>query len=207
LSPAEIEALMRAPNCETYAGRRDHALLCLAVRTGLRVSEIIGLKRGDVVFGGTGAYVSCRGKGRKERAIPLAKPTARLLKAWLHERKGEPEQPLFTNARGQELSRDGVAYILGKHVEAAAQRCRSLLAKRVSPHVLRHTNAANLLQAGADQAVIALWLGHESVDTTQVYLHADIEYKRKVLAKMTCGKGMKAVYRPSDQLLEFLNSL
>jgi site-specific recombinase XerD len=207
LSPSEADALTQAPDCGAYAGRRDHVLLRLAIQTGLRVSEITGLKCRDIVSSGTRAYVRCQGKGRKERAIPLTKSTAMLVKAWLQERKGEPESPLFANARGQELSRDGVAYILKKHVEAASQRCKSLLTKRVSPHVLRHTNAVNLLQAGVDQAVIALWLGHESVETTQVYLHADIEYKEKILAKLSLGKGQKLTYHPDDRLLTFLNSL
>jgi len=135
------------------------------------------------------------------------KSTAKVLKDWMQERDGSPDDPIFTNARGHVLSRDGVAYILKKYVTLARQTCTSLRTKRVSPHVLRHTNAVNLLQAGVDQATIALWLGHESVETTQIYLHADIEYKERILSKFAGGKGKPIKYRPNDQLLAFLNSL
>lgn len=207
LSPSEVEALVNATDNRTPGGRRDHILLLLAIQTGLRVSELIGLRCKDVVFGRTGVYVHCHGKGRKERSIPLTKPTAKLMKTWLGKRNNSPEDHLFTNARGNTLSRDGVAYILNKYVVVAQQRCPSLRLKRVSPHILRHTNAVNLLQAGVDQSVIALWLGHESVETTQVYLHADLAYKERILAKIVQSKGKSITYRPDDQLLVFLNNL
>jgi len=206
LSPGETEALIAAIDRTNNAGRRDYALLLLAPQTGLRVSELIGLKCRDVVFGKV-VYLHCQGKGRKERCVPLTKSTANVLKIWMKERNGEPDDPIFTNARGHLLSRDGVAYILKKYVKRALQTCPSLRTKRVSPHVLRHTNAVNLLRAGVDQATIALWLGHESVDTTQIYLHADIAYKEKILSKFAGSKARSIKFRPDDQLLAFLNSL
>ena len=207
LSVPETDALLAAPDLQTHSGRRDHVLLCLAVQTGLRVSELTGLQCSDITFGQTGAYVRCVGKGRKERCIPLSKPTVKLIRLWLKEYNGAPDSPLLPNAHGDELSRDGVAYILKKYVKIAARTCSSLRTKRVSPHVLRHTNAMNLLQTGVDPAVIALWLGHESVETTQVYLHVDVEYKEKILAKANPGKAHRLRYRPDDKLLSFLNSL
>jgi len=207
LSPLEVEALVNATDKRAANGRRDYILLLLATQTGLRVSELTGLRCKNIVFGRTGTYVHCHGKGRKERSLPLTKPTAKLLRTWLKERNSSLEDYLFTNARGNSLSRDGVAYILNKCLAIAQRRCPSLRLKRVSPHVLRHTNAVNLLQAGVDQSVIALWLGHESVETTQVYLHADLAYKEKVLAKLPQNRGKPLTYHPDDQLLQFLNSL
>ncbi len=206
LSPVETETLINMIDNETKGGRRDYALLLLASQTGLRVSELIGLTHKDVVFG-KGAHIHCQGKGRKERCVPVIKSTAKVLKDWMREQDGNPNDPIFTNARGHTLSRDGVAYILNKYVKLAEKNCPSLKSKRVSPHVLRHTNAVNLLQAGVDQATIALWLGHESVETTQIYLHADMEYKEKVLRKFAGGKQRSIKYKPDDQLLAFLNSL
>ena len=206
LSPVETDTLIKMTDSKTNSGRRDYALLLLASQTGLRVSELIGLTYKDVVFG-KGTYIYCHGKGRKERCVPVIKSTAKLLKDWMREQDGDPDDPIFANARGHTLSRDGVAYILKKYVKLAEQKCPSLKSKRVSPHVLRHTNAVNLLQAGVDQATIALWLGHESVETTQIYLHADMEYKEKILLKFAGGKRSSVKYRPDDQLLAFLNSL
>lgn len=207
LTVPETDALLAAADRQTRLSRRDHILLRLAVQTGLRVSELIDLRRGDVTFGRSGAYIHCVGKGRKERCVPLSKPTVKLVRQWLQEYKASPDAPLLPNARGDRFSRDGVAYILRKYVKIAARRCASLRTKRVSPHVLRHTNAVNLLQAGVDSAVIALWLGHESVETTQVYLHVDVAYKEKILARADPGKGASRRYRPDDELLSFLNSL
>jgi site-specific recombinase XerD len=206
LSTAEVDALLAAPNHQTRSGRRDHALLLLAVQTGLRVSELASLKCGDVSYG-NGGHVRCFGKGRKQRCVPLAKETSTVLRAWLRERNGQPTDPLFPNARGEALSRDGVQYILKKCVRLAQEGCPSLKKKRISPHVLRHTTAVNLLQSGVDQSVIALWLGHESIETTQVYLDADLAYKEKVLAKTSPLKGRAGVYRPDDRMMAFLNSL
>lgn len=206
LSPCEVDALIKAIDKTNKAGRRDYALLLLASQTGLRVSELIGLKCKDIVFGKS-VYLHCQGKGRKERCVPLTKSTANVLRIWMKERNGEPDDPIFTNARGNILSRDGVAYILKKYVKIAGEMHPSLRTKQVSPHILRHTNAVNLLRAGVDQATIALWLGHESVDTTQIYLHADIEYKEKVLNKFATSKAGSIKFKPDDQLLTFLNSL
>ena len=193
----EIEALLAAPDTTTWAGRRDQALLLLAVQTGLRVSEIVNLRCDDVIFG-HGAHVRCEGKGRKHRCTPLKKQVVTTLKNWLEERHAQPQDPLFPNARGGPLSRHGVAYLLVKHVTKARAVCPGLANKRVSPHVLRHTAAMDLLRHGVDRAVIALWLGHESVETTQIYLHADLEIKEKALAKTASPKVNTGRYQPDD---------
>ena len=202
----EIEALLKAPNTETRPGRRDRTLLLVAVQTGLRASELIHLCCADVQLG-PGAHVRCEGKGRKQRCTPLRQDAATALRTWLDERQGEPDSPVFPNQRGGTLSHDGLAYLLGKHVAVARQACPSLQAKRVTPHVLRHTAAMELLQNGVDRAVIALWLGHESVETTYVYLHADLKLKETALAKTTPTQGTPDRYRPDDEVLMFLNSL
>jgi len=178
----------------------------LAIQTGLRLSELIGLRRHDIALG-FGAHVRCHGKGRKERSTPLTKQTLAVLKAWLHERGGSAEQVVFPNARGAQLSPDGVQYLLAKHVATAQQTCPSLRKKRISPHVLRHTAAMELLQAGVDRSVIALWLGHESVETTQIYLEANLALKEKALAKTKPLHVKAGRYRPTDSLLRFLNAL
>jgi site-specific recombinase XerD len=168
LTRPEVKALLAAPDPRSWFGRRDHAFLLVAVQTGLRLSEMTGMTRKDVALG-TGAHVRVIGKGRKERCVPLAKPTAAVLKAWLREPPRGDGQVLFPNARGTRLSPDGVHYLLVRHVNAAVQACPSLKGKRVTVHVLRHTMAMDLLQGGVDRSVIALWLGHESVETTQIY--------------------------------------
>ena len=166
LTYPEIQALLAAPEKTTWTGRRDHALLMLAIQTGLRLSELISLRRCDIVLG-SGAHVRCYGKGRKERCTPLTKQTVAIMKAWLQERGGSDNDVVFPNARGTQLSPDGVQSLLAKHVAKARKSCPSLKKKRVSPHVLRHTAAMELLQSGVDHSVIALWLGHESPETTQ----------------------------------------
>lgn len=202
----EIEALLNAPDPATWIGRRDRTLLLLAVQTGLRVSELVGLCCRDIVLG-HGAHVHCLGKGRKERCTPLRKEAVKTLHEWLRECTGEPSAPLFPSRRGGPLSRDSVEYIVRKHAGTAAQRCPSLQHKRVSPHVLRHSAAMDLLQHGVDSAVIALWLGHESVETTQVYLHADMQMKEKALEKTTPANVPVGRYQPDDALLAFLEGL
>ena len=199
LSRPEVDALLATPDQRTWSGRRDHALILLAVQTGLRLSELRGLRQEDL-YVGTGAHVRVVGKGRKERCTPLSKNTRAVLAAWLREPPRATAQPLFPNARG-------VHYLLAKHVTAAAEVCPSLKHKRVSPHVLRHTTAMDLLQQGNEQAVIALWLSHESIETTQVYLDADLEMKRRILDKTTPPNGRPGRYRPEDKLLAFLKSL
>lgn len=205
LTRPEIEALLAAPDRTTWVGRRDHTLLLLAVQTGLRLSELTGLDR-DAVILGRGAHVRCLGKGRKERCTPLTRHTVAALQAWLKEPNSA--NALFPNVHGGRLSADAVQYLLGKYVAIARARCSSLKQKRVSPHVLRHSAAMELLQAGVDCSVIALWLGHESVETTQVYLHAHLALKEMALAKVRPLNGRTlGRYRPCDHLLEFLNAL
>jgi site-specific recombinase XerD len=206
LSRPEVDALLAAPDQRTWFGRRDHTFLLVAVQTGLRLSEMTGLKRADVTLT-TGAHVRVIGKGRKERCTPLAKSTVSVLKAWLREPQRGHEDVLFPNARGGRLSPDGVHYLFVRHCAAASQVCPSLKHKRVTVHVLRHTMALDLLQEGVDRSVIALWLGHESVETTQIYLEATLAMKEQALAKTTPPKSKHGRYRPGDPLLGFLNSL
>lgn len=206
LTRAEIDALVAAPDQATWSGRRDRTLLLVAVQTGLRVSELIGLRCQDVGLG-TGAHVRCLGKGRKQRCTPLRSDALAALRAWLREHDAKPADALFPNAQGRPLSRDGVEYILAKHVATARVTCPSLKHKRVSPHVLRHSLAMDLLQHGVDRSVIALWLGHESMETTQVYLHANLALKEQALAKTNPINGKPGRYRPSDELLAFLQGL
>lgn len=206
LSRPEIDALLAAPDRSTWSGRRDHTWLLLAVQTGLRLSELTALTREDTHLGG-GAHVHVMGKGRKERAVPLARQTVAVLQAWMAEPTVGEGRLLFPNRCGTRLSNDGLQYLLAKHVTTACEICPSLRGKRVSPHVLRHTAAMELLQAGVDTTVIALWLGHESVQTTQIYLEADLAMKEKVLAKMTPHEGSLGVYKPTDALLAFLQAL
>lgn len=206
LSRQEIDALLAAPDQNTWSGRRDHAWLLLAVQTGLRLSELTGLRHEDTYLG-TGAYVHVLGKGRKERCTPLTKQTAAVLQAWLKEPALGEGQILFPNRRGGRLSNDGVQYLLARHVATASEVCVSLRCKHVSPHVLRHTAAMELLQAGVDTTVIALWLGHESIETTHIYLEADLAMKEKALAKTRPHGGCPGVYKPDDALLAFLKAL
>jgi site-specific recombinase XerD len=206
LTHQEILALLAAPDSTTWMGRRDRALLMLAIQTGLRLSELIRLSRHDIILD-TGAHVRCYGKGRKERCTPLTKQIVAVLKAWLKERGGSESDVVFPSARGTSLSPDGVQYLLAKHVAQARKMCPSLKQKRVSPHVLRHTAAMELLQAGVDHSVIALWLGHESPQTTQIYLQADLALKEKILEKTKPLNVKASRYRPRDKLLQFLTSL
>lgn len=202
----EIQALLAAPDRTTWMGRRDQALLMLAIQTGLRLSELIGLRRRDIVLT-SGAYVRCYGKGRKERCTPLTKQTVAVMKTWLKERVGSDDDVVFPNARGTQISPDGVQYLLAKHVARAQETCPSLKEKRVSPHVLRHTAAMELLQAGVDHSVIALWLGHESPETTSIYLQANLALKEKILDKTRPLDVKAGRYRPNDKLLQFLKAL
>ncbi len=206
LTRPEIEALLAAPDQSVWLGRRDYAFMLTAVQTGLRLSEMTALKKEDVSLR-AGAHVRCQGKGRKERCTPLARSTVAVLKAWILERPLNGCDRLFPSSRGGPLSADGVQHMLARHAAKARRSCPSLLNKHVSPHVLRHTAAMELLQAGVDRAVIALWLGHESVETTQIYLDADLALKEKVLAKTTPIKTKFDRYRPDDQLLAFLKGL
>ncbi|HEX4168389.1 MAG TPA: tyrosine-type recombinase/integrase [Bryobacteraceae bacterium] len=206
LNRTEMDAVIAAPDRNTWIGRRDHAILSLALQTGLRVSEITGLRRSDLVLG-TGAYIRCEGKGRKQRCTPLRQQVTKVLSVWLKERAGLDEDPLFPTMRGTRLSRDAIEQMLHKYVHVAAKSCPSLGNRRVTPHVLRHSTAMDLLHHGVDQAVIALWLGHESVQTTQIYVHADMRLKEKALARVAAPELKPGRYRPDDTLLAFLESL
>ncbi|MDE3029446.1 MAG: tyrosine-type recombinase/integrase, partial [Paracoccaceae bacterium] len=207
LTREEIKAILAAPDRSSWIGRRDHMLLHLAAQTGLRLSEIVQLERTAVVLG-TGAHVRCLGKGRKERCTPLTTQTRHALQAWLKEAGRLGSMKLFPNLHGGDLSADAVQRLLKRHVATAMQACPSLRRKRVTPHVLRHTAAMELLQAGVDISVIALWLGHESIKTTQVYLHAHLALKEAALAKVKPFNGQKGGrYQPGDRLLAFLDAL
>jgi site-specific recombinase XerD len=206
LTRPEVDALLAAPDQCTWSGRRDHAFLLVAVQTGLRLSEMTGLKREDIVVG-AGAHVRVIGKGRKERCTPFAKSTRKVLKVWLREPQRGNGDVLFPSAKGERLSVHGVQYLLTKHRQTASKVCPSLKQKRVTVHRLRHTMAMDLLQSGADRAVIALWLGHESVETTQIYLDATLAMKEKALGKTSPRHGKPGRYKPGDQLLDFLNNL
>lgn len=206
LTRPEIEAVIAAPDPSTWYGRRDRTLLLLALQTGLRVSELIDLNCADAVLG-TGAHVRCMGKGRKERVTPLRTDCVTALRAWLAERGSVAPEPLFITNRGQRLSRDAVERLVRKHAASAAETCASLVGKHVSPHVLRHSAAMQLLLNGVDRTVIALWLGHESVETTQIYVHADIAMKEEAMARTVPVDVKPSRYRPDDQLLAFLEGL
>ncbi|MGH9896923.1 MAG: tyrosine-type recombinase/integrase, partial [bacterium] len=201
-----IEAMLAAPDRSGRIGRRDHTILMVALQTGLRVSELINLRRRDLVLG-SGAHIRCEGKGRKHRCTPLRRETAKTLEAWIKERACADDEPLFPTIRGDRLSRDALEHMVRKYAAAASTACTSLIGKRVTPHVLRHSTAMELLKNGVDQSVIALWLGHESVETTQVYVHADLRLKEKALARVTATASPPGRYRPDDTLLAFLESL
>jgi site-specific recombinase XerD len=206
LSREEIAALLAAPNQTTWTGRRDHAMLALAAQTGLRVSEFTGLTVADLHLG-VGPHVSCHGKGRKQRITPLTPATVGVLGAWLVERAASPSEPLFPTRRGTALTRDAVERRLALYTSAAAARCASLAGKKVTPHVLRHSAAMSLLAAGVDTTVIALWLGHENVATTQIYIHADLALKQQAIARTAPHDVKPGRYQPPDQTLAFLESL
>ena len=202
----EIQALLAAPDKRTWLGRRDHALLALTIQTGVRVSELTGLRVGDVHLG-TGAHIRVTGKGRKKRATTLTGETVKVLRAWIEERQGQPDDPLFPTRQARALSRYTIGVIVTKHTDVAAANCPSLKAKPVTPHTLRHTNAMLLRARGVDIATIALWLGHESTQTTHIYEHADPKLKEQAIAR-TAPLGVKpGRYRPSDALLAFLEAL
>ena len=202
----EIKALLAAPDTAHWFGRRDHALLLTALQTGLRLSELCALRQKDVMLG-EGAHVCCMGKGRKQRATPLTRPTAKILAMWMTEQGGNQEGFVFPNRHGGRLSSDALQNIVRKHAHEACKHCASLVPKRVSPHVLRHTAAMELMQAGVDCAMIALWLGHASLKTTQVYLDANLAMKEEVLAKTNPVTGKMQRYKPGDRLLNFLSNL
>jgi integrase/recombinase XerD len=202
----EVEALIAAPDPSTRIGRRDRVLLIVAAQTGLRVSELRALRWEDVVLQ-DGAHVRCIGKGRKQRCTPLRKDTVAALRAWCRETGGATGSAVFPSRRGGVLSRDAIERLVVKHAQCAARRCPSLKRKNVTPHTLRHSAAMSLLQHGVDRSVIALWLGHESVETTQIYLHADIGMKERALARTDPFATRPGRFRPADDLLAFLEGL
>jgi len=206
LNAEEVRALLGAPDMGRWEGRRDRALIALAVQTGLRLSELIGLNCGDVELG-TAAHVHCMGKGRKERCVPLTASTVAVLRVWIQERAGRRDEPLFPTRTGRRLSDDAVERRVATHKALAGQRCPSLQTKKLTPHVLRHTSAMSLLHAGVDVAVIALWLGHADTRSTAAYLHADLTIKERALARTTPVSSKPGRYRPPDSLLAFLESL
>ena len=207
LSRAEVKALIAAPDRRICSGRRDHALLLTLYNTGARISEIIGLQRRQLSLDAGHASIQLLGKGRKERVIPLWDETARVLRGWLREIDDTPDAVVFPSARNQPLSRDGADYILRRAVVTATVSCSSLANKSVSPHVLRHSTAMHLLQSGVDLAVIALWLGHESLQTTNVYITADLASKERALERLDPVPGTFSRYRPTDKLMAFLAAL
>ena len=202
----EVKTLLAAPDTSTWLGRRDHALLLLAVLTGVRVTELVTLKIADVHLG-TGAHIKIEGKGRKRRATTLTPETVAVLRQWLKERQGQPQEPLFPTRQGQPLTRSGIRQLLAKHSGTAAVNCPSLNNKPVSPHTLRHTNAMLLRAGNVDIATIALWLGHESVKTTYIYQHADPALKQQAVDRIAPLGAKPGRYQPSDALLAFLDGL
>jgi site-specific recombinase XerD len=206
LTETEIDALLAAPDRATWVGRRDHAMLVLAAQTGLRISELIGLTRADVNLD-AGAHVHCIGKGRKERATPLTMLTVQVLRGWLTDHPGAPDDPLFPTRTGARLSHDAVEHRIAHHLTIARVSCPSLRDKHVTMHTLRHTTAMRLLESGTDIAIIALWLGHEQLDTAQIYLHADMAQKERAIARVTPPGTTPGRYRPPDPLLAFLDGL
>lgn len=206
LADDEVDALLATCDPATRTGRRDHAMLTLAVQTGLRVSELAALICADVVLG-TGANVHTQGKGRKERRTPLVAATVEVLRSWLTESGGADTEPLFPTNTGRHLSRDAIEHRIALYVRIAAKRCPTLRAKHVTAHTLRHTCAMRLLLQGVDVAVIALWLGHSQVSTTNVYLHADMNQKERAIARLTPLASKPGRYRPPDALIAFLEGL
>jgi site-specific recombinase XerD len=206
LTKDEVNTLLASPDRSTPIGRRDHALLLTAIQTGLRVSELTGLRCQDVHLD-TISYLFTLGKNRKQRTVPLTVQTVKVLTAWLKERHGQPEDPLFPSNRGRQLSRDTVEWLINKHTATAAERCPTLRTKNVTAHVLRHTTAMTLLQSEVSTSVIALWLGHEQESTTRGYLHGDLHLKQRALDRTTPPDTKPGRYRASDALLRFLDNL
>jgi site-specific recombinase XerD len=206
LTRTEIQALLAAPDTSKWSGRRDQALLLTMYNSGARVSEITALKRDQICFG-VSSFIQLTGKGRKERTVPLWSETARVLKAWFEELGDDARSIAFPNARGKPLTREGVDYLLKQAIQRAIPECPSLATKKITPHTVRHATAMHLLQAGIDIATIALWLGHESIETTHVYLQADLAMQEKSLEKLDPIAGEWQRFQADDPLLTVLNSL
>jgi integrase/recombinase XerD len=206
LDEGEVDALLAAPDLSTWIGRRDHALLVVAVGTGFRASELARLRWEDADLG-TGAHLWCHGKGRKQRCVPIDRPTTTVLKAWRRESDPLPADPLLPSRSGGVLSRDAIGHLVSKHVEEASRHCPSLRMKNVTPHTLRHTRAMSLLQRETDVMTIALWMGHASLDSTNIYVHADMTMKERALARTTPPNTKPGRFKASDRLLAFLDGL
>ncbi len=206
LREEETDALVATPDRTTWIGRRDHILLLVATETGLRNAELRSLRRRDVDLG-AGAHVRCSGKGRKTRCTPLRRDVVAALKPWLAECGNAPDEPVFPSSRGGFLSADALQRLVARHVTTASTKCSSLGGRSITPHTLRHTTAMALLRRGVDQTVIALWLGHESAETTQVYLHADMRLKEQALSYSDPNGAPPRRFKPPDPLLAFLQSL
>jgi site-specific recombinase XerD len=206
LTRPEIDALLSAADLTNWDGRRDHALLLTLYNSGARVSEIIGVRRDEVVLDAP-ASLKLHGKGRKERAVPLWARTAQVLRTWFQELGDRSGSLAFPSARAHRLSRHGVSFLLGRLAHRAATACPSLGNKRISPHVIRHSTAMHLLQSGVDPAVIALWLGHESVETTHGYVEADLTMMDNAMGKLAPAGSAPARFKASDDLLAFLATL
>jgi site-specific recombinase XerD len=206
LNGAEVTALLTAADRSRWEGRRDYTLMLVAIQTGLRISELLGLDVHDITLG-TGKHLRCNGKGRKHRAVPLNEPVEQVLRDWLYERSGNPDEPVFVTRTGRRLSPDAVQRRIDIYAERAAIECPSLGGRKLSPHIFRHTAAMNLLHAGVDTTVIALWLGHVDVRSTSAYLHADLAIKERALARVAPIGSPAARYQPTDQLLAFLEAL
>ncbi len=206
LTDEEADAVLLACDRTTWTGRRDHALIVLAIQTGLRISELIGLTCADVVVG-PGAHVHCVGKGRKQRRTPLTSHTTDVLRVWLAERQGTPAEPLFPTNTGTPLSRDAIERRIAHHVGKAGKTCPSIRNKKITAHTLRHSAAMRLLLSGVDVTVIALWLGHEQVSTTNIYLHADMSQKERAIARTTPPNTTPGRYHAPDAVLAFLEAL
>jgi integrase/recombinase XerD len=202
----QIQALLAAPDRSSWIGRRDHAMMLTAFQAGLRVSELRGLRIQDVTLT-AGPHLRCEGKRRKKRSIPLTTETVTVLREWLGERQGEPGDPLFPTRRGRPLTTDAVASRVAKHARTAVAACPSITDKHVTPHVLRHSNAMFLRAKGKDLATIALWLGHETTQTTQMYLHADLKIKQQTIDRTATLGTPPGRYRPPDPILDFLEGL
>lgn len=206
LTDEEVAALVAAPLLDTWLGRRDRAILLVAAQTGLRNSELTSLRRQDVECG-AGAHLRCLGKGRKTRCTPLTRDALAVLKQWFAEQNADGNAPVFPTSRGGHISPDALQRLVARHVATASKRCPSLKGKKVTPHTLRHTAAMALLRRGVDLTVIALWLGHESTETTQAYIHADMSLKERALAHGTGRGATPRRYRAPDPLLTFLERL
>lgn len=206
LTQNEAAAVLASVDQASWCGRRDYALLLLAMQTGLRLAEITGLRTTDITLG-AGAHVRCHGKGRKERCTPLTRDTARVLHGWCNRNLNTIETYLFPSVHGSRLSHDAVQNLVTKHVLAACPRCPTLVGRKITPHMLRHTAAMELMEAGIDRSLIAIWLGHESVETTQIYLDANLSLKERILAQTQAPNGRLRRFQPGDRLLTFLKNL